>query len=161
MIRDARPQDGAAIHHITATAGVFSQEEVDCVAELWGEYIRDGAEVSGYHFIVLEDAGDVLGFACYGPHALTQGTYDLFWVAVDSRKKRKGAGRLLMAQAEKNIAALGGRLVIVETSGTPAYAPTRAFYEGIGYCKEAVIKDFYSDGDDLVMYTRKVTPEKA
>lgn len=157
MIRYARPEDGASINHIVATAGVFSQEEVDCVAELWEEYIRDGAEVSGYHFIVLEDEGEVTGFACYGPRALTQGTYDLFWIAVDSQKKRKGAGRLLMAQAEKNIAALGGRLIIVETSGTPAYAPTRAFYEGIGYCKEAVVKDFYAEGDDLVMYTRKVT----
>jgi ribosomal protein S18 acetylase RimI-like enzyme len=159
MIHTARPEDGEAVNHIAATAGVFSTEEVDCVAELWNEYVLNGAEISGYYFIVLEEEGEVLGFACYGPRALTQGTYDLYWIAVDSGKKRKGAGRLLMAQAEKDIAALGGRLVVVETSGKPDYAPTRGFYEGIGYLKEAVLKDFYSKGDDLVMYTKKVFPQ--
>lgn len=156
MIRKAELKDGSSINEITATAGVFSQEEVETVAELWEDYRSAGADASGYHFIVLEDEGEILGYACYGPRALTQGTYDLYWIAVDSRKKRKGAGRLLMAQAEKDIAALGGRLVVVETSGKAEYAPTRAFYEGIGYLKEAVLKDFYTDGDDLTIYTKRV-----
>ena len=159
MIRIATSTDGGAIKQIAATAGVFLREEVECVAELWEEYQKNGADVSGYYFIVLDDAGDILGFACYGPRALTQGTFDLYWIAIDSNKKRKGAGRLLMAQAEKNITALGGRLVIVETSSKPEYEPTRAFYERIGYLKEAVLKDFYADGDDLVIYTKKVSPE--
>jgi ribosomal protein S18 acetylase RimI-like enzyme len=159
MIRIATSTDGEAINHIAATASVFLREEVECVAELWEEYQKNGAVVSGYYFIVLEEAGDILGFACYGPRALTHGTFDLYWIAVDSNKKRKGAGRLLMAQAEKNIAALGGRLVIVETSGKLEYAPTRSFYERIGYLKEAVLKDFYADGDDLVIFTKKVSAE--
>jgi len=75
---------------------------------------------------------------------------------VDQRKKHKGTGRELMRQSERDIAALGGRLVIVETSGREKYAPTRAFYESIGYLKEAVLRNFYSPGDDLVIYTKPV-----
>ena len=39
MISTAKPGDGDGILRITATAGVFSKEEVDCVAELWDEYL--------------------------------------------------------------------------------------------------------------------------
>jgi len=45
-------------------------------------------------------------------------------------------------------------LVIVETSGREKYAPTRAFYESIGYLKEAVLRNF-THRDDLVIYTNR------
>ncbi len=48
----------------------------------------------------------------------------------------------------------GARLVIVETSGLPAYESTRAFYHATHYKHEATLKDFYSDGDDLVYFTK-------
>ena len=156
MISTAKPGDGDGILRITATAGVFSKEEVDCVAELWDEYLRNGSEKTGYFFIVMKEEGNVLGYACYGPRALTDSTYDLYWIAADRNVKRRGVGRALMEQSEKDMVALGGRLLVVETSGKAEYAPTRAFYEGIGYNKEAVIADFYANGDDLVVYTKKL-----
>lgn len=156
MISTAKPVDGDGILRITATAGVFSKEEVDCVAELWDEYLRNGSEKTGYFFIVMKEERNVLGYACYGPRALTDSTYDLYWIAADRNVKRRGVGRALMEQSEKDMVALGGRLLVVETSGKAEYAPTRAFYEGIGYNKEAVIADFYANGDDLVVYTKKL-----
>jgi D-alanine-D-alanine ligase len=156
MIRIANKHDGAAIHDIASSIKVFSAEEVTCVDELWEESVSIGSELSGYYFIVAEEDGALLGFACYGPRALTTGTFDLYWIAVDQRKKRGGVGRQFMQQSEKDIARLGGRLIIVETSGKAEYAPTRAFYEGIGYQKEAVLKDFYAPGDDLVIFTHKL-----
>ncbi len=156
MISKAKPGDGDGIQHITATAGVFSPEEVGCVAEIWEEYLQGGSEKTGYYFIVMKEEGKILGYACYGPRALTDGTYDLYWIAADRTVKRRGVGRALMEQSEKDVAALGGRLLVVETSGKTEYAPTRAFYEGIGYDKAAVITDFYADGDDLVVYTKKL-----
>ncbi len=153
MITKAEAIDGATINRITAETGVFSQEEVACVSEIWREYIEKGPQVSEYYFIVFKDDRGVNGYACYGPHSLTQGTYDLYWVAVDPHAKRNGVGRALMAEVEKEVVKLGGRLLIVETSGLEKYAATRAFYEGIGYIKEATIRDFYAPGDDLVIYT--------
>ncbi len=156
MITRPEDSDGSAINRIAASAGVFSPEEVDCVAELWQEFTEKGPLESGYYFIVLKDEEGVKGFACFGPRSLTQGTYDLYWIAVDPAAKRNGVGRNLMEQVEKDVAALGGRLLIVETSGLAKYAPTRAFYESIGYSKEATIHDFYAPGDDLVVYTHKI-----
>lgn len=153
MIRELKKSDAPEILRITASSGFFSQEEIECVRELLEEVNQSGTEQSGYYFLVLEE--DMIeGYACFGPRALTDGTYDLYWIAVDAEIHRKGAGKQLMAACENAITCLGGRLVIVETSGTEKYAPTRAFYLGIGYTQEAVIKDFYSPGDDLVIFTK-------
>jgi len=44
--------------------------------------------------------------------------------------------------------------LIVETSGLLKYEPTDAFDLATGLHTEATMKDFYSDGDDLVIFTK-------
>jgi len=156
MITTAIKEDGLRIHAINSATSVFSKEEVECVDELWDEYQAEGPEQSGYYFIVEKDDGQALGYACYGPRALTDRTYDLYWIAVGSNARRGGVGRALLAATEESVRKLGGRLLIVETSGLPNYEPTRAFYLATEYTLEATLKDFYSDGDDLVIFTKRL-----
>jgi ribosomal protein S18 acetylase RimI-like enzyme len=94
------------------------------------------------------------GYACFGPHSLTQGTYDLYWIVVDPTAQGHGIGHALLARVEAEVQARGGRLLLVETSGTPAYAPARRFYESSGYRCEATIHDFYAPGDDLLIFSK-------
>jgi ribosomal protein S18 acetylase RimI-like enzyme len=156
MISNATPADGPQVHAVTANTTVFNPDEVECVDELWGEYQSQGAEKSGYYFLVDREDAHVLGYACYGPRALTDRTYDLYWIAVDPDARRGGVGRKLLAATEEAVRKLGGRLLIVETSGLPKYEPTRAFYLATGYLLEATLKDFYTDGDDLVIFTKRL-----
>jgi hypothetical protein len=44
--------------------------------------------------------------------------------------------------------------LVLETSGQTIYEPTRKFYISSGYTLEATLKDFYRDGDDLVIFTK-------
>jgi ribosomal protein S18 acetylase RimI-like enzyme len=154
MISIAAERDGQPIQSITANTSVFTPEEVDCVAELWEEYRKQGALVSGYYFVIEREDERVRGYACYGPRSLTEGTYDLYWIAVDSEYRRAGVGRLLLDWVEKDIRRMGGRLIVVETSGLEKYTPTRRFYLATGYLLEATLKDFYKEGDDLVIFTK-------
>ncbi len=154
MITIATSEDGSQIHAINANTAVFSREEVETVDELWVEYQSLGSERSGYYFIVERQDERVLGYACYGPRALTDRTYDLYWIAVSPDARHAGVGRSLLCATEESIRKLGGRLLIVETSGLPQYEPTRAFYHATGYAREATLKDFYKDGDDLVIFTK-------
>ncbi len=156
MIVTATEADAPQIQSITARAGVFSEEEVECVREIFEEYLASGAEGSGYHFIVYRDGERVLGFASYGFRDLTEGVYDLFWIAVDPDARRNGVGKALLDFTENVVRELGGRIVIAETSGTPLYTSTRDFYIRTGYVAEAVIKDFYSQGDDLVIFVKRI-----
>jgi ribosomal protein S18 acetylase RimI-like enzyme len=127
------------------------------VQELWDAY-RASSETSGYNFVVSrDDTGRVIGYACYGPHALTAGTHDLYWIAVDPQSRGRGVAHELLARVEDEVRARGGRLLVVETSSTPAYIPARHFYQSCGYRLEAEVHDFYGPGDDLVIYTKVLT----
>ena len=154
MIREAITDDGLSIGMITKNAGVFTQEEVDCVEELWDEYVKNGSLASGYYFVVDQKNSVLRGYACYGPRSLTEGTYDLYWIAVDLNYRREGVGRQLLDWVENDIRQLGGRLVVVETSGLDKYYPTRRFYLANGYSQDGIVKDFYADGDDLVLFSK-------
>ena len=156
MIFTATKADGSQIQNITARAGVFSQEEIDSVPEMWKEYLTLGAEGSGYHFIVYRKGDQVLGFAIYGYRDLTDGVYDLYWIAVDPNARRKSVGRKLLTACEEAAREDGGRIIIAETSGTAEYESTREFYVRMGYVNEATIKDFYSVGDDLMIYVKRI-----
>lgn len=50
----------------------------------------------------------------------------------------------------------GGRVMFIETSGLPIYAPPRRFYRKNGYDEEAVLRDYYRDGDDLVVFRKRL-----
>lgn len=156
MISPASSSDKAQIHDITARAGVFSQEEVDSVPAMFDEYLKNGAEASGYHFIVYREGEKVLGYAIYGFRDLTDGVYDLYWIAVDPSARRKSVGRKLLTACEEAVRAEGGRMVIAETSGTAEYESTREFYVRTGYVNEATIKDFYKPGDDLKIFVKRL-----
>ena len=146
IIEPAKPEDRQGILAVTAKIDIFTEEEKDTVRELWDEE-RD------YKFLVARLDGQVIGFTCYDERALTEGTYDLYWIAVDPSARRVGAGKALMRATESEVQKRGGRLIVVETSGMDKYESTRAFYLGVGYQQEAVIRDFYKPGDDLVIYT--------
>ena len=155
MIAIATSADGAQIQDITVRAGVFNAEEVACVSLLWDEYLTQGPVVSGYQFVVEREGERVLGWACYGPRALTTGVFDLYWIAVAPEARRAGVGRRLLEASEAAACAAGGRMLVAETSGTPQYQATRQFYLGTGYAGEATIRDFYRPGDDLVIFIKR------
>ena len=155
-VATARKQDGQAILRITAEAGVFTSTEVSCVEELWDEYCSN-QERSGYNFLVCcAEDGSMLGFACYGPHALTSGTYDLYWIAVDSATRSRGVGRALLSHVEADVEARGGRMLLIETSDTEPYLSARKFYQQNAYQLEATIRDFYAPGDSLMVFAKSL-----
>jgi len=119
MIVTATGPDGPQIHAITATAESFSPEEVQCVDELWRSTRPRVRSTCGYYFIVEKEEARVLGYACYGPRALTSGTYDLYWIAVDPNARRGGVGRTLLSATEQAVRQLGGRLLFVAVLVNP------------------------------------------
>jgi len=132
--------------------------EVACVQELWNAYLQQ-SEASGYVFLVYRNGERVLGYACFGPHPLTEGTFDLYWIAVAPEARGQGIGHALLARVEDEVCARGGRMILVETSGTPAYAPARRLYEACGYRYEATVHEFYAPGDDLILFDKPIVVE--
>ena len=153
------PKDAARIHALAAVTGFFTAEEAAIAQELAEERLTRGA-ASGYHFLLAEEAGELLGFACFGPIPCTRGAYDLYWIVVRPDRQGGGLGRLLLTAAEARIAAAGGRRVYIDTSSRPQYAPTRAFYRACGFREEALLAGFYDQGDGKAIFCKVLDPPR-
>lgn len=153
---EVRNDDLTAVKQLVEATGVFHDFEVAIAVELVEERLRRG-EASGYEFLLADNSdGRLAGYTCRGPIPCTQGSYDIYWIAVDPQLQGRGLGQALMGETERCIAAAGGHRVYLETSGRPDYLPTRRFYDRCGYQEAATLVDFYAEGDDKVVYVKKL-----
>jgi GNAT superfamily N-acetyltransferase len=148
---EVTPADAEHVRQLVESTGVFNPVEEDCAVELLQERLARGP-ASGYHFVFAEQDGQVVGYACYGPIALTVGSHDLYWIAVRRTTQGQGLGRRLMEEVKRRVRADGGQRIYIETSTRPPYIPTRAFYERCGCRLEVVLEDFYAAGDGKAIY---------
>lgn len=90
------------------------------------------------------------------PEKLTDGTYNLYLIAIHKDYQGKGLGTEMMVYIENALKSKGTRILIVETSGLPAFERTRNFYEKLGYHREATIREFYQMGEDKIVFWKKL-----
>jgi ribosomal protein S18 acetylase RimI-like enzyme len=91
---------------------------------------------------------------------MTDRTWYLYWIAVTKRIQARGVGTRLLKRAEEDIHVGGGRILLIETSSLPHYDLTRRFYLKHGYHQAATIADYYADGDNMVIFSKRFPPEK-
>jgi ribosomal protein S18 acetylase RimI-like enzyme len=156
MIRPALPDDTPALLALTSAASVFKPHEIEALEEVLADY--HGGHVGGDHVCVVDVRdGRIVGYAYYAPDIITDRTWYLYWIAVARDIQGGGIGSGLMAHMETDIRARTGRLVLIETSSLPHSDLTRKFYLKHGYAVAAVIGDFYSDGDSMVIFRKRLT----
>jgi ribosomal protein S18 acetylase RimI-like enzyme len=162
-IRPLVAGDREAVRSIVDRAGNFTADEAATALELVDDWLAN-AETSGYLVYVLtsEDAAGrrVHGYVCFGPTPLTDGTYDLYWIAVDPACQGHGYGRRLLQFAEDEVRRRGGRLLLIETSSQETYGGTIRFYERGGYELAARIRNFYRVGDDKLVFAKTLTSDE-
>lgn len=148
---EVRDEDLEIVRSIVDSTGFFYNFEIPVAVELVEERLRSGP-ASGYFFIFAVIDEKTVAYACFGPIAGTEGSFDLYWIVTHNDYRGRGIGNLLIDETHKAIRKMGGRLVIAETSTLEKYAPTRHFYHKLGYTLEAKIDDFYKEGDGKVFY---------
>jgi ribosomal protein S18 acetylase RimI-like enzyme len=107
-------------------------------------------------WLVAQTETNVLGFAYCEPERMTDGTYNLLAIAVEPTQQSSGIGQLLVGAVERASKALEVRVLLVETSSLPEYERTRAFYEQLGFHREAVIREFYAAGENKVVFWKQL-----
>lgn len=152
-IRPASAPDRQKLDSLLHRISTFTPQEVACALELIDAALAGSPD---YRVQVAAEQDELLGYICYGPTPMTQGTWDLYWIASDPAARGKGVGGGLVKSMEADLKARGGRLIRVETSATEEYGPTRGFYEAMRYAEEARFRDFYKLGDDLVILSKKL-----
>ena len=144
----------ARLEQLTRGTGLFREEEVATALELLDESLAGDDD---YQFVGAFEGDQLVGYACWGPTPGTAATNDLYWIVVNRDHQGRGIGTQLLAEVEQRLTTHDARLVVVETSSRPDYAPTRSFYEARGYTRTATIPGYYAPGDDLVVFTKDLT----
>jgi ribosomal protein S18 acetylase RimI-like enzyme len=153
-IRPMTSRDKSSIMRILQKTPEFTPAEVVLADEVIDSYLFNPTE-SGYFILAAETEPTVAGYVCYGPTPITEGTWDIYWIAVDHDIQGQGIGRKLMEAAEQKIRQAKGRLILVETSSKPGYEKTNLFYQRLGYREACRIIDFYAIGDDQIIYEKR------
>ncbi len=155
-VRPMTDEDKPAIIQMLRNIPEFKPVEVDIAEEVLDSYLCDSIR-SGYHVFVAEVGSSIAGYICYGPTPLTEGTWDIYWLAVVPDQQSKGIGKALLTFAEGNIKETKGRLALIETSSKPEYETTRRFHRAQGYELACRIADFYAPGDDKLVFQKRLS----
>jgi ribosomal protein S18 acetylase RimI-like enzyme len=179
-----QPKHRDRLSELLWATGAFSADEIGVALELFDEAFGNSATASAgpslrsgrqgchserseesaltvaadYEFIgAFDEENTLLGYACFGPTPQTDGTFDLYWLAVDPASQGRGAGRALVRWVENELRLRGGRLLVVETSSRAEYSQTREFYTRGGYSEAARVRDFYAPADDRIIFTTSLS----
>jgi GNAT superfamily N-acetyltransferase len=157
MIRPTVPEDTSTLLAITQGTGLFLPIDLEALDEVLAAYYEENHD-EGHRCFAYEQHGQPIGFVYYAPAAMTDRTWYVWWIVVSKQIQAKGVGTKLLKQAEEGARSVNGRLMMIETSGLASYNLTRKFYLKHGYEQAAVLKDYYADGNDMVVFRKRLTP---
>ncbi|MFK7787293.1 MAG: N-acetyltransferase family protein [Crocinitomicaceae bacterium] len=150
-IRTITEKDLPAVKAVLDSSELFPSEMLDDMiadffnnknsTDFWFTAIKDGTPIS-------------LGYCA--PEQMTEGTFNLYAIAVDKQHQGTGIGSEMMGYIENHLRENDARILLVETSGTADFELSRKFYQKIGYKQQAIIPKFYAKGDDKVVFWKKL-----
>jgi len=155
QLRSLKSDDRPTLEAILRSDTTFRDDEVAVALELVDDALGD--ENSDYWFRIAELDGEAAGYICFGPTPMTDCTFDLYWIVVHASFRGKGIARTLISDMEAALLERGPKAQIrVETSQSEGYGAARKLYERAGYPETARFADFYSEGDDLIVFYKSL-----
>ncbi|MBE9102642.1 GNAT family N-acetyltransferase [Vacuolonema iberomarrocanum] len=151
MIRPSKPEDFDSLIALATASGLFNPDQTQMLAEMLRSPEKNDV------WFTDDDGNAPVGVAYLAPEKMTDGTWNLYWIAVHPDYQRQGRGRALLAHVLQWLRQRGQRLLIVETAGIDDFDYVRAFYANNGFEKEARIRDFYEAGIDKVVFRKDLT----
>jgi len=137
-------------------ARVFTREEINVAMELIDIVMKDGKQ-KDYKIDCMVDGQDQpVGYICYGPTPMTEGTFDLYWIVVGPNFQGRGIGSRLIDFLEKALKGMDGRMILAETSSIPEYVDAQRFYLQKGFKEVGRVPDYYYPGNDRITYCKRL-----
>lgn len=158
-IRLLRQDDIPHIRVVLQSIDLFPADALDGMV---ANFLTDASSSDVWFCATDEQTGTPIGFAYCATERATEGTVvNVLAIGVSKDSQSRGVGTKLIAHIEGAMKERGVRVLIIETSSADEYAKSRRLYEHLGFAQEAVIRDFWKDGDHKVVFWKKVQVDKA
>ena len=155
-IRSLVEKDRARLLSMLIKTRAFTSAEIDVAMELIDIVLKDPIQKDYQIYCMVDDQDQVIGYICYGPTPMTQGTFDLYWIAVDPDFQEQGAGARLLSFLEEGVKAREGRMILADTSTIPQFEKTQKFYLKNGFQEVARVPDYYHPGNDRITFCKRL-----
>jgi ribosomal protein S18 acetylase RimI-like enzyme len=152
MIRLTTTNDVTDLIALAEASGLFEPSQTEELVQMLDQHFNGETENQDLWF--TDDHNGVIGVAYVAPERMTEGTWNLYLIAVHPDCQRQGRGVALLRHVEQVLAARGERVLLVETSGLDSFEYVRSFYRKSGYDEEARIREFYKAGDDKIIFRK-------
>jgi ribosomal protein S18 acetylase RimI-like enzyme len=159
MIRLTTTNDVTDVIALAQASGLFEPSQTEELRQMLDQYFNSETEHQDLWF--TDDDNGVVGVAYVAPERMTEGTWNLYLIAVHPDCQRQGRGVLLLRHIEQVLAERGERMLLVETSGLESFEYVRSFYRKSGYDEEARIREFYKAGDDKIIFRKPLGKDTA
>ncbi len=155
-IRPLFKRDRAGLLSMLIKTGAFTSAEIDVAMELIDIVLKDQIQKDYLIDCMIDDQNLAIGYICYGPTPMAQGTFDLYWIAVDPDFQEQGVGSKLISFLEEGVKARGGRMILADTSTVPHFEKTQKFYVKNGFQEVARVPDYYHPGNDRITFCKRL-----
>ncbi len=150
MIRPTKESDFDALIDIATASGLFEPDQTKMLAGM----LR---APSANDVWFTDDAEDgPVGVAYLAREKMTNGTWNLLFIAVHPNHQRQGRGKAILNHIQNWLRSNGERILLVETAGLDDFDYVRSFYASNGFETEARVRDFYDAGVDKVTFRKSL-----
>lgn len=158
MIRPLAREDREGVLDLLRATNVFTVVELAVADELINIVVSQPLQRDYFGFVeVLETpVRRCVGMFVTGLTPATEGTWQLYWIAVHPFYQGSGVGQALEKYAEMFVRQRGGYWLLAETSSQVSYERARAFYRKRGYVELAQIPDYYKPSHHLLIYGKRL-----
>jgi ribosomal protein S18 acetylase RimI-like enzyme len=153
-IRAVTPNDLPDLKVVIEANDLFPSDMLD---EMISGYFNN--ESKSEFWFTCEDNKPVAIAYC-APERMTEGTWNLYLIAVHPDYQKQGIGASMLQYIEQMLTVRGERILLVETSSLGTFEGTREFYRKCGYDEEARIREFYQAGEDKIVFRKSLTNKK-
>jgi ribosomal protein S18 acetylase RimI-like enzyme len=153
-IRPVTPNDIPVLKKVIDANGLFPSDMLD---DMISDYFDN--DNSSDFWLTYADHEPITIAYC-APEKMTEGTWNLYLIAVHPECQGEGLGTSMVRYIEQMLKKRGERLLLVETSGLAEFDRTRAFYRQCGFDEEARIREFYQAGEDKIVFRKSLTDTK-
>ncbi|CTQ48190.1 GNAT family N-acetyltransferase [Jannaschia donghaensis] len=142
-IHEARADDRAEILRVAQSSGLFLSAEIPVFAQSFDAWCPGDPDEATL-WLIAEGGG---GAAMVTPEVMSDNVWNMLFIAVARERQRQGIASALLAAVEGRVAAVGGRMILVDTADADDYVAARLFYGACGYQQVGRVPGYY--GDDV------------